>query len=72
MYVRPKFTVESIPPIALQTEANPPANKYIIHIIIILESPHHFMKVSNLSLNLPFIIKKAAIIPITTASGAGN
>ena len=66
------MTVESIPPITLQTVAKPPAKRKIMHMIKISGSPHPLTKVLNLSSNLPFNRIKATIIPIIEASGAGN
>ena len=72
IYVSPKLTVESIPPIALHTTAKPPANRKIIHIIKISGFPQPSMKVLNLSLNFPFNKANATIIPMIEANGAGN
>ena len=72
IYVNPKLTVESIPPMAPQTLAKPPASRKMMHIIMILASPQPLTKVSNLSKKLPCSNKKAAIMPILAAMGAGT
>ena len=39
MKVIPRFTTESTPPIAEETDVNAPANKKTIHMIMIFSSP---------------------------------